>query len=96
MATATITKQSVEKLNANDYRVTIHVLIEDGAETLLEKDYSERYYDQLSVGTIRTKLQDKIAADWDEYEAEQAIFDAAAFDTMVSQIQTVANNYINQ
>lgn len=95
MATAEIIKQSVTKLNDKDYQVTIHVVISEGAEVLLEKDYSERYYSDLSVGTIKTKLQAKIAADWDEYEAEQNLYDATAFDTMVSEIQTAANVYIN-
>ena len=74
MATAVITKQSVTKLNNKDYQVTIHVVISEGAEVLLEKDYSERYFSDLSIGAIKTKLQALIATDWDEYEAEQNYF----------------------
>ena len=94
--TATITKQSVEKLNTKDYRVTVHVVIRNTAnEIILEQDYSERYFSDLSVGDIKLKLQSQIAADWDEYITEQNIYNAAAFDTMVNQIQTAANSYIN-
>ncbi len=96
MAQAIITKQSIEKLTEDDYQVTIHVIIEnDAAQTVIEKDYSERYYSSLSIDIIKQKLQDKIKTDWDKYTAEQIIFDAAAFDTMVSEIQTTANTYIN-
>ena len=96
MATATVTKQSIKQLTDDDYTVTIHVVMEnDSAVTVIDKDYSERYFSAISVDTIQQKLQDQIQADWDEYVAEQALFDAAAFDTMVSDIQTAANTYIN-
>lgn len=93
---ATVTKQSVSKLNEDDYQITIHMVIVDELEAvLLEKDYSERYYSATSVGAVKTKLQDQIVSDWDELISEADIFDAAAFDTMVLEIQTAANNYVN-
>ena len=95
MAIAEVIKQAVEQLTADDYTVTIHVTFKEGVDVLFEKDYSERYFSDLSVDTIKQKLQDQIQADWDEYVAEQALFDATAFDTMVSEIQTAANTYIN-
>jgi len=97
MATATITKQSVTKLTDTDYQVTIHVVVTDDLENiLLEKDYSERYYSALQVDEIKVKLQNQLMADWDKYLAEQTIFNAAQFDTVVSEIQAAANLYINQ
>ena len=97
MATATITKQSVKKMTATDYIISIHVTVEEGVGNIIfEKDYSERYYSALDVDTVKAKLQAQIVADWDKYVAEQVIFNAAAFDTMVSEIETAANTYINQ
>ena len=97
MPTATITKQSVTKLTDTDYQVTIHIVIKDDLDViLLEKDYSERYYSALQVSEVKTKLQTQLVADWDKYKAEQIIFNAAQFDTVVSEIQTAANIYINQ
>lgn len=95
--TATITKQSVEKaIGADDYNVTIHVVIEDETPAIVfEKDYSQRYNSNTTLDDIKTGFQDMIAADWDLYADEQAIYDAAAFDTMISQIQSSANIYIN-
>lgn len=71
-------------------------MISAGVEVLLEGDYSERYYSALDVDTVKTKLQSQIVADWNKHVAEQALFDAAAFDTMVSEIEIAANTYINQ
>ena len=96
MSIATITKQSVTKINDSDYTVTIHAVFQnDAAETVIEKDYSERYYSAFYVDVVKAKLQAQMVVDWDQYVAEQVIFDAAQFDTMVSEIQTAANAYIN-
>ena len=94
--TATVTKQSVEKLTEHDYRIVIHIEIDDGSNVVFEGNYSERYYSSLEVDAVKVKLQQQIVADWDKYVAEQDIFNAQAFDTMVSEIETAANNYINQ
>ena len=94
--TPLVTKQSVVQLNESDYDITIHVVVKDDTEdVLLEKDYSKRYYDQTTIGDIKTALQDQIKADWDKYVNEQDIFTNAAFDTMCSNIQSALNTYIN-
>lgn len=93
---ATVSKASVSKLNDDDYQVTIHILVVDELEAvLLDKDYSERYYSATTVESIKLKLQNKILDDWNKLVSEKTIYDAAAFDTMVSEIQTAANNHIN-
>lgn len=94
---ATVSKASVSKLNDDDYQVTINILIVDELEVvILEKDYHERYYSAISVDSVKLKLQNQILDDWNKLVNEKSIFDAVAFDTMVSEIQTAANNYINQ
>lgn len=93
---ATINKQSVKQLTSNDYLITIHVLITNELEeVILEKDYSERYYSALNIDAVKVKLQDQIVIDWNRLVAESNIYNVAAFSTMVTEIQTVANNYIN-
>lgn len=94
--TAVVTKQPVAKLNDDDYQVTIHlVVLDELEEVVLEKDYSERYYSSASVETIKIKLQNKILADWSKLVDEANIFNASAFDAVVSEIEIAANNYIN-
>jgi hypothetical protein len=97
MLTATITKFSVDKRPGhNDFECTINVeIVNESAVILFERKYSERYNSDVSIGTIKTKFQTKIASDWDRYESEQTIFDAVVFDTMVGELQTAANTYIN-
>ena len=94
--TATITKESVVQLTNADYQISIHVLVKDDLENpILEKDYSERYYSALDVDTVRLRLQNQIKADWDKYLAEQNIYNAAQFDSVVSQLESALNTYIN-
>lgn len=95
--TAVVTKQSVSQLTEDDFQATIHAVITDNgtSEVVLEKDYSERYYSETPISDVKTKLQSQLVADWDKLVAEKDIFDKAAFDTMVSEIQTAANTYIN-
>ena len=93
---ATITKQSVSKATgSNDFTVTIHVLIAEGAETVLEKDYSQTYNTSKTLDDIKAGFQTMLLADWDRYVSEKVIYDAVQFNTLVSQLQTSANAYIN-
>ena len=77
-------------------QVSIGITItNESSEVLLDKTYSERYYSGGLIGVVKAELQAAIVADWDELVAEENIFDAAAFGTMVTEIQTAANTYIN-
>ena len=95
--TSTITKQSVSKVKGvDDYIVRINVSIEDETPVVVfEKEYDMRYNSNTTIGDIQSGFQSQIQADWDGYVAEKTILDAVAFDTMVSQLQSAANTYIN-
>jgi hypothetical protein len=94
--TAVVAKSDVSKKENGDYNISIHVEIVDDSDSsvVLEKSYSTRYNDSWSIGDIIAKFQSKIQEDWNEYVSEQALFDHAAFDSMVSTIQTNLNTYI--
>ena len=95
--TAVVTKQSVSKASgSNDFIVTIHVVIDDGVDTVLEKDYSQTYNSNTDVADIKNKFQDDLVVDWGVFLSEKVIYDAAQFTTLVDQIQTATNTYINQ
>ena len=95
--TAVITKQSVSKASgSDDFIVTIHVVIDDGVDTVLEKGYSQVYNSNTDVADIKDKLQAELVSDWNIFLSEKAIYDAAQFTTLVDQIQTATNTYINQ
>lgn len=95
--TATITKGEVDKVPGhNDFNASINVVvINESAEVLLEKNYSERYNSDTPLETIKQDLQNKFVADWNKRKSELEIKDAAAFDTLVSELQVAANTFIN-
>jgi len=93
---AVVTKQSVSKASgSNDFIVTIHVVIDDGVDVVLEKDYSQTYNSNTNIADIKDKLQDDLVADWEVFLSEKVIYNAAQFTTLVNQINTAANAYIN-
>ncbi len=96
--TATITKFSVDKKPGhNDFECTINVeVVDESAVVLFGEKYSERYNSDTALSVIKAGLQAKFITDWGKYTSEQAIFDAPAFDTLVGELQTTANTYINQ
>ena len=94
--TATITKQSVEKtLGFDDFKVTIHVVIDDGVDTIFGNEYSQIYNTSKTLDDIKAGFQAMILVDWDKYVSENVIYDAVQFNTLVSELQTTANVYIN-
>jgi hypothetical protein len=95
--TVNIVKREVEQLTDVDYSVTISVeIIPDGkTEPILSRDYTERYYSAINVDSIQANFQNKIKVDWDNLMAEKAIFDAQAFDDVVTALQIAATTYVN-
>ena len=94
--TAVITKGEVRKGNAAIYTVNVNYTINDGTVDVLTGTVSTKYNSNApDLAAIKADLQGQIKEDWDKYSAEQDVKTATAFDTMVSDIQTAANTYIN-
>jgi len=99
MALTVIITKGVPKQHKNeiDFQVPIHVEIKnEESEVIFEKDYSARWYSALDLGVLDAKFQAKIKADWDTYKSEQAKYNAAQFDILVSDLEISATIYINQ
>lgn len=95
--TATVTKQSVSKVNDHIFSVSIHVVVNDGVSDVFEVDISEQYNNnEPDLEEIKARMIAELRDKWDKWAAEHQIFSAAAFDTIIGQIQTAANAYINQ
>lgn len=90
-----ITKARVQQENERDYIITVNVTVSESGEERFNRDFSVRYYDQTTVDEIKAKLQNEIRTAWDSYMAEQHIFDAAAFDAAVSEMQAAMSTYVN-
>lgn len=95
--TAVVTKESVSKISDKIYQCSIKVVVNDGASDVFEATASEQYNtNSTNLTDVKNRLIAKIKEQWDKYADEHDIFSAAAFDTMVGEIQTAANVYINQ
>ena len=94
--TATVTKESVSKISDVIYQVAIKVVVNDGAVDVFESTVSEQYNSNTgNLATVKARLLAQLQEEWDKYAAEHLVFSAAEFDTMVGEIQTLANTYIN-
>lgn len=94
--TATITKQSVVK-QGNFYRITLNVTINDEVSDVLDFQVTAKYSPNApNMDAIKADLRQQMLAKWDEYKANNQVFTHPALDTVVSDLQTQANFYINQ
>ena len=97
--TSLITKNfPVKEGGADDFTASIHVLITDndnGDAIVLDKDYSVTYNTNTDLADVKAIFQARFVADWQKFLSEKAIYDAVKFDTLVSELQTTANSYIN-
>ena len=94
--TAIVTKQSITQDSSGMYTVTIQMVVNDGASDIFTGTASAKYNDNSpDLGAVKANLQGQIQDQWDKFTDENTLFNAAAFDTMVSQIQTAANTYVN-
>jgi len=95
--TATITKGAVSKTEGGLYNISIDMVVNDGENDVFERSFSTKYNPNApNMNALKAELQGKIVADWDKFIAEAGIKDAAAFDSLISSLQTQANTYINQ
>lgn len=95
--TAVVEKLSVTKISSTLFNASIKMTVNDGQSDIFETTVSEQYNTNAPDLTgIEDRLKDKLVERWDKFAAENDIFTAAAFDTMVSNIQSAANTYINQ
>ncbi len=94
--TATVSKESVSKVNDKIYRITINMSVSDEAEEVFAASASEQYNNQSpDLAGVKNRLTEQLQEQWDKYADENNLFTAGAFDTMVNQIQTAANSYVN-
>ena len=94
--TAVVTKESVSRVSSVVYQVTIKLTVNDGILDVFESSVSEQYNsNSADLEGIKDRLIAQLQERWDKYAAEQGVYVAAAFDTMVGEIQTAANTYVN-
>jgi len=93
--TATVAKEKIEQTSPTEYNVSISVVIMDGATEKLNKVYSKRYTQGQTMASVKAALIKLVQADWAKLLAEQNLYNAAAFGTMCSEMQTAITGYLN-
>jgi hypothetical protein len=84
---ATVTKKSVTTNQDKLYSITFNLLVTDGAAEVINQNVACEYRTGENVGSKVTEVKEKMQKLIDNYKAAQAIFNAAALDTAVTNIQ---------
>ncbi len=95
--TAVVEKQAVRKISNTLFSVSVKLTVNDGTEDVFDCTATARYNSNTpDLDNIKAGLIAELKERWDKYAAENGVYSAAAFDTMVGEIQTMTNGYINQ
>ena len=92
--TVTIVKGPVVKRDKHSYTVNVVFTLYDNAVEVLTRTVSVKSWAGASLADSEALLQEQIKGYIDDYTAELAISGAAAFDTVVSNLQTTINAYL--
>ncbi len=94
--TATVTKQAISKVRGTVYSASITMVVSDEVGEVFTATASGQYNSsEPDLARLKDELISSLASQWDKYASENNLFTAAAFDTIVGQIQSAANAYIN-
>jgi len=94
--TVIVTRTGVEK-RGNLFDITNNVVINDGVSDIMDFEVSTRYNPNAGdFSAFQNSLDAQIKAAWDEFEANQGVFDDAGLDTAVQTVQTSATTYTNK
>lgn len=84
--TATVTKKSVMEVQSKLWNVTLNMTLKDGTTEVLNKDYALHYRPGDSIAAKKNAWIAMMQADIDKYKSEKTIFNAAALNTVVTNV----------
>lgn len=94
--TAVVTKGTVSKTKKDSYNIVVNVKVNDGTSDIFDQNFNVRYNSNAAnMDDIQNSLVNDIKEAWDEYAAENNIFNAPVFDSLVGDLQTQSNIYMN-
>lgn len=85
--TATVTKKSVIRVQDKRWIITWSTVVKDDGIEVLNKDYQVEYIPGDSVSAKEATFTSLMQADINAYKSEQNIFNAAAMDAAVANVQ---------
>ena len=94
--TVEITKAiPVKGITDRDFTVSVNVVIKDDGVEVFSRDFSTQYDNTTSPNEIEAAFQGMIKEAWDIYSEELEIYNAAAFDSMITSLESAATTYVN-
>ncbi len=85
--TATVAKKSVQYVQPSLHSITFNLSLKEDTTEVLSKDFTIQYHagdaPSQKVAQMVSEMQEEI----DKYKSQKTIFNAAALDTAVSNIQ---------
>lgn len=96
MYTVTMTKNGVAKNNNGIYTISVRCTINDGVSDVFDEVVTAKYNpNATNLDDMKAGMLAALQKRWDKYVAEKAVFDAALFDSAVTDMQTIATSYVN-
>jgi hypothetical protein len=83
-----ITKKSVSSVGEGSYLINVNLKYQDGATVLLDLDFSEKFKTGQAYSTVFFNLKERMKAAIRHHKEEQAIFTAAALDTVITNLNS--------
>ena len=83
---ATVSKTSVTKVQAGLWTINLNMVLTDDVD-VLNMDYSVYYRPGDSIATKEAMFTSMMQADIDKYKSEQTIYNSAALDTAVTNVE---------
>lgn len=87
MKSVIVTKKSVIHVQGGLFNITLNMQYLDGETVLIDTNISEHYVIGENRNAILEKFKAQMQKAIDNYKAAQVIFDSAAIDTAVTNIQ---------
>ena len=83
---STITKKSVTEVQSKLWNVTLNMVLTDNSVEVLNTDYLLKYRPGDSIAAKQATWIVMMQADIDKYKSEQNIYNAAALNTVVTNV----------
>lgn len=84
---ATVTKKSVTEAQSKLWNVSLNMTLKDGTIEVLNKDYTLHYRPGDSIAAKKNAWIAMMQADIDKYKSEKTIKNAAALNTVVTNVE---------
>ena len=95
--TVVMTKDSVSKNTTTGiYTINVRCVINDGTADVFNEVVSAKYNPKApNLSAMKTAILAALQRRWDKQTDEKVVFDSAAFDAAVADMQTTATAYVN-